>query len=82
MVGNPSCLKTEVGGKQEHTPKTSLMKKFVKELAPVLSALKWPGIVKNLWITEIRRKIWKLECLIEIFMEVCKQLREKWICAV
>ena len=45
-VGNLSCLKTEVVGKQWHNlckiqkaPKTYLLKKFVKELAPTLRQL-------------------------------------------
>ena len=39
-VGDPSCLKTEVGGKQGHAlrktqcTKNYFMKEFVKELAP------------------------------------------------
>ena len=44
-VGNPSCLKTEIGGKQGHTlhkkqcTKDYLLKEFVKELAPISQQL-------------------------------------------
>ena len=46
----------------KNAPKTYIMKKFVKELVPNSWQLSNAKGAKNLRVTEIRGKIWKLEC--------------------
>ena len=68
-VGNPSYLKTEVGGKQEpalrkkQRSKNYLMKELVKELAPSLrQLLNGQGVrrISGLQKFEIRFRIWNV----------------------
>ena len=86
-VGDPSCVKTAVGGKQEYAlrkrqkaPKSYLIKKFVKELAPSpWQLLNGQGLqrISGLQKFELRLGSRNGGSFCERDMEACQQLRQK-----
>ena len=85
-IGDPSCLKTEVGGKQGHAlhkkqcSKNYLMKKFVKELAPSpRQLLNGQGVqrISGLQKFEVRFGSWNVGSFCGRGTEVCDQLRTR-----
>ena len=76
-VGDPLCLKTEVGGKQGHalrkkqSSKHYLIKEFVKELAPSLQLLLAGGEF------EVRFGSWNIKNFCGKSTEVGEQLRRR-----
>ena len=85
-IGDPSCLKNEVGVKQGHalrkkqSTKNYLMKEFVKELAPSLrQLLNGQGMrrISGLQKFEVRFGSWNVGSFCGRGTEVCEQLRKK-----
>ena len=86
-IGDPSCLKTEVGGKQEHalrkkqSSKNYIMKKFVKKLAPSSrQLLNGKGVrrISGLQKFKIRFGSWNVGSFCGRGTKVFEQLRERW----
>ena len=85
-VGDPSCLKTEGGGKQGHalrkkqSTKNYLMKEFVKELAPSPRLLlNGQGVRRISWLQKfvVRFKSWNVGGFCGRGAEVCELLRKR-----
>ena len=85
-VGDPSCLKTEVVGKQGHalrkkqSTKNYLVKEFVEELAPSPRQLLNEQRVQRISGSqkfEVRFGSWNVESFCGGGMEVCEQLRKR-----
>ena len=85
-VGDPSCLKAEVAGKQEHALRKKqntnnyLMKEFAKELSSSLrQLLNRHGVrrIFGLQKFEIRFESWNVGSFCGISTEVCGQLRKR-----